>query len=695
MQPPMEYPYINREISWLSFNDRVLQEATDPENPVMERLKFLGIFSSNLDEFFRVRVATMKRLLALGERAQELIGSDPKVILATIRNRVMRQQDRFEKIYAAVLEELAESGIFLVDETTLDEAQQQFVVQYFRSTVRPALVPVMLDQVASAPRVNDGMIYFAILMRNSNDPDDEQRAVMKIPPADTIPRFLVLPSASDRHCIILLDDIIRFCLSEIFALFDYDRFDAYTFKITRDAELDLEDKVMISYIETLSESLKERKRGKPVRMVYDREMPLELLEALDDKLEWSDELTKIPSGRYHNFKDFMGFPKVGDKSLYFEPFPAIPHPAISPRQSIMRIIRERDIVLHFPYQPFYHVIDLLREAAIDPKVTSIKMTLYRLASNSNVANALVNAVRNGKEVVVVIELQARFDEKANISWARKFKDNNVRVIYGVPGLKVHSKLLHITRTEGENSVCYSGIGTGNFNESTAKVYGDDILLTADSRITEDVGEVFRFLEDNAYEAQPKHILMAPFTMRPRFEALLQREVDNARLGKEAWCSLKLNSLVDREMVKRLYEAGEAGVKIRLIIRGICSLVPGKRGVSDNIQAISIVDRFLEHSRLFFFANGGNPEAFMGSADWMRRNLSNRVEVITPIYDSTLRQELYDMFELQWNDNTKARLLSGRQANRYRGTAQRNCRRAQFEIYRYIFEKNLPTEDNPE
>ncbi|UCZ55859.1 polyphosphate kinase 1 [Desulfurispirillum indicum] len=683
------FPYINREISWLSFNARVLQEATNPEVPLLERLKFLGIFSSNMDEYFRVRVATIKRFIDIGEKALDILGDDPRKILLAIKRMVATQQDAFEQAYTRIRHELELESIFIIDETQLDERQAAFVESYFHNRVRPALFPIMLDHIKSFPNLYDGNVYFAIEMSRSDDPSQEKHALLKIP-SDVMSRFLTLPPQGKNQYIILLDDVIRHCLKDIFSIFDFDVFRAFTIKVTRDAELDIEDNMIESYIDAVSRSLKKRKQGRPVRMVFDRTISADLLQFLTRRLRLSRQDSLIAAGRYHNFKDFMNFPDVGPLSFRYEPLPPLPHPVLAGQKRLLSIIRQQDILLHFPYQSFHYILDLLREAAIDPDVISINMTLYRLAQNSMVINALKNAVRNGKSVTVVIELQARFDEKANIYWAQKLEENRVRVIYGVPGLKVHSKLCHITRREEGKLVHYCTIGTGNFNESTARIYCDDTLLTADPRITRDVDKVFAFLKDNSRVPRFKHLLVAPFQMRQHFEQMLDREIEAARAGQEAWIFIKVNSLVDRAIIAKLYDASRAGVKIRMIIRGICSLVK-RKDFSDNIEIISIVDRFLEHSRIFFFHNGGKRLCFMGSADWMRRNLSNRVEVITPVYSEALQQELWDMLSIQWQDNCRVRIIDSRQSNPMRTPGATSPRiRAQYEIYDYLQRSVTPS-----
>lgn len=677
--------YINREISWLSFNERVLQEALDHRNPLIERLKFLGIFSNNLDEFFRVRVATVKRLVELGKDGVGILGEDPRKLLVRINRKVVHLQRRFESIYGEIVVELQHEGIRIVREDQLDEEQTAYVRGYFRREVRPLLVPVLIDQEESQPRINDGFLYMAVEMLNSADGEDFRYAVMKIP-TDMISRFLILPRDGNGQSLILLDDVIRICMDEIFPSFSYDRFRAHAFKVTRDAELDIENAFYEDYVGVVARKLKERKRGEPVRLVFDRAMGDGMLNLITGKLQMKQRYALIPAGRYHNFRDFIGFPSMGREDLLFEPFPPVSHPQIKPRSSLFCLLRERDIMLHTPYQSFHHLVDLLREAAIDPDVCSISMTLYRLAPGSQVINALVNAVRNGKRVFVSLELQARFDEKANLAWADKLRDNDVELSFGVPGWKVHSKLLHITRVEDGRKMQYCGIGTGNFNEKTSRIYGDDILLSADQDLADEVRAVLDYLRNQKQPPRTKKLLVSPFSVKSTLLKRLDKEIANARAGREAWCIIKTNSLSEHEMIDKLYEASQAGVRIQLIVRGICCLVARRKGLSENIDAISILDRFLEHSRVFIFYAGGKHKTYIGSADWMNRNLNNRIEVVTPIEEPMLKQELLHMLRVQLADNTKARLLTGTQVNRYRRAASAEPVRSQFEIYDYFRSK---------
>lgn len=651
--------FINREISWLAFNARVLQEAANVEVPLLERLKFLGIFSSNLDEFFRVRVASLKRMVDVNATGSEILGGKPKKILQQIQEIVLEQRHSFDKIYSKIEAELKENGIHIIDESELSVDQGQFVRNYFQSKVRPRLVPIMLDNARVFPNLKDKSVYLTINLHDGNAPGARKpkMALMELP-TDTVPRFIVLPHSDDdlNTYIILLDDLLRYNLREIFAIFRYKYIEAYTIKATRDAELDVEEEYGDTYIQKVTKSLKQRKRGRLVRFIYDEKMPPEMLRFLIRKLKLRGQDNPIPGARYHNFKDFMKFPDVGPDSWRYPSAPSIPHPDIQPNASMLQLIHDRDLLLHYPYQNFSYLIDLLRESAIDPQVESIKMTLYRVAPNSNVINALINAVKNGKQVMVVVELQARFDEEANIFWADQLREEGAKVMFGVPGLKVHSKLCLIQRKDRSTIHRYAYIGTGNFNETTSRLYGDHGLFTAHKGITQEVNNIFNFFESNFKPGTYKHLLVSPFHMRSEITALINNEIANAQAGRTAYMVLKMNSLVDEELIVKLYEAGKAGVEIKLIVRGICSIIPGQLGLSTNIEAISIVDRYLEHTRVYLFANGGEEKLYIGSSDLMTRNLDRRVEVVAPIYDPKLFSQIKAFLAVQLLDNVKSRNL---------------------------------------
>ncbi len=678
-------PFIYRDLSWLSFNDRVLQEAEDPTVPLLERLMFLGIFSNNRDEFFRVRVATIKRMVRLGRKGLDLIGQDPVEVLERIVEFSKEAEEKFERVYTDVLLELERHNIFIINEKALKPDQARFVKEYFHDEVLPTLVPIMLDSTRKFPFLKDKSIYLAIkLSRNLKKP---LHSLVEVP-TDVLSRFLVLPQVGNKQYVILLDDVIRFCLDEMFYLFDYNKIEAHTIKLTRDAELDIDNDVSKSMLEKITRSLKKRKIGQPVRFVYDAEMPDETLDYFSKRIKFIGSDSLIPGGRYHNFKDFMKFPDLGRKELIFPSRHPSNHKDLPQGASMFSVIRKKDIMLHYPYQSFHHIIDLLREASIDPRVVSIRVTLYRAARNSNVMNALINAIKNGKQVTVVIELQARFDEENNIYWGNRLQEEGAKVIYGVPGLKVHSKLVLIIRKESHKLVKYAHVGTGNFNEQTAKVYSDKSLLTSDPRITDEVEKTFQFFENNQNIGSYKHLVVAPFDMRRKFLQLINNEILNAKKKKRAEIVIKMNSLTDPELIRKLYEASRAGVQIKLIIRGICSLVTETEGFSNNIHGISIVGRYLEHARVFIFYNGGDEKYFISSGDWMIRNLNHRSEIAVPVYSKEIQKEMKDIIQIQLRDNTKARILNKRQDNRARAKTGTVKVISQDEIYKYFREQAL-------
>ena len=674
---------VNREIAWLSFNERVLQEAEDEGNPMIERLRFLGIFSNNRDEFFRVRVATVKRMLLLNKKERSTLKDQPEELLASIHKSVVKQEGRFNKAQKVILKALEKENVFLVKEHELSENQADFVNNYFRRKVRGKLVPLIIDGKAKFPELKDRRTYLAVKL--SRKGVKNQYALIEVPTQD-LTRFLILPNEDRKKYIILLDDVIRFGLNDIFKLFPYDKIQAHAFKITRDAELDLDDDVEQSTLHKLERSIKKRKKAEPVRFVHDKDMPADVLQLLKKKLHLSDKNNIIYGGRYHNFRDFMGFPEIGSKHLRFGDLPPLPHPHLQGEKSLMKVVEERDILLSYPYQTFDYTLDILREAAIDPTVSSIRINVYRVASSSMIMNALINAARNGKNVTAVIELRARFDEEHNIYWSQKLQENNVKVTFGVQGLKVHSKLILITRKVGRKSSRIAHVGTGNFHESTAKLYTDHSLWTADPRITNEVYKVFQFIRTNYKRGTYRHLMVSPFNSRRRLTLLISGEIANAKKGKDAFITLKLNNLVDEDMIRRLCRASQAGVKIKLIIRGICSLVPGVPGLSENIEVISILDRFLEHSRILIFGNSGDPLYFISSADWMERNLDRRVEVTVPIYDKHIKKTLQDTIDIQLQDNVKARVLDKKRRNQYIVSSVKKAYRSQYVLYKYFKNK---------
>jgi polyphosphate kinase len=658
----MDNIFINRELSWLSFNARVLQEASDPAVPLVERMKFLGIYSNNMDEFFKVRVATIKRMIDLKMDSKKILGEKPKKLMHQVQAKVIEMQAKSQQTYHDILLELEREKIYIVDETQLSPEQQEFVVSYFNDRVLSAISPIMFSNVDRFPYLEDRAIYLAAKLTRANG--DFEYAIVDIP-ATVLPRFIELPNIGDRKYIILLDDIIRFNIKDVFAIFKYEKYETYTIKLTRDAELDMDNDLTKSFLEKISKSVTRRRTGQPVRFVFDKDIPKDLLKYLVKQLELNDDDNLIPGGRYHNFKDFMSFPNVGSRALEYVTTPPLSHPLIRTGKSILKVIDNQDILLHFPYQKFTDYINLLREAAIDPDVKCIKITLYRVAKNSRVIGALMNAVQNGKDVTVIIELQARFDENSNIYWARKLEEIGAKVLFGIPRLKVHSKLTLISRRVGKRIHHYSVVGTGNFHEGNATAYTDVSLLTADQRIGREVDKLFDYFENPFKYPAFNHLLVSPQFMRRRVYALIDEEIRNVKAGREAWIMIKINNLVDSDMIRKLYHASQAGVSIRMVVRGICSLIPGISGLSENIEAVSIVGRYLEHSRIFIFCNGGAERYYISSADWMTRNLDARIEVAAPIYDPNLQKEMKYILETQLCDNVKARIIDAVQDNRYK------------------------------
>lgn len=683
--------YINREISWLRFNARVLQESADKNVPLIERLRFLGIFSNNLDEFFKVRYATVKRIFDAGKKGKSVLGGEKaKDLLEEITAIVIKQQARSLEILRDIVAELKAQNIFIVDEKTVLEKHEDFVKEYFLREVNPELMTIILNDLRKFPTLKDTAAYLAIKMvLPMEEGEEEQRiryALIEIPKG--IDRFIVLPKDGDKNYIMILDDLIRCSLDKIFTMFDYESISAHMIKITRDAELDIDNDLSKSFIEKISSSVEHRKIGDPVRFVYDKEIEEDTLLFLRNKMGIEDTDSVIPGGRYHNRRDYMGFPSLGRKDLMYAKISPLPVKNLSLEGSLLEQIAQKDRLQYTPYHTFSYIIRFLREAALDPKVRNIKITVYRLARNSQVASSLINAVKNGKQVTVQIELQARFDEQANIEYAEQLQAEGVNLIFGVPGLKVHSKICVIEREEENTTRRYGFISTGNFNESTAKIYTDYTLFTANDRILKELNKVFDFFETTYKIKKYKHLIVSPHYTMEVFQNLIDGEITNALEGKEAFIKIKMNSFTSYKMVDKLYEASNAGVKIQLIVRGVCCLVPGVEGMSENIEVISVVDKFLEHTRIFIFGNGGDTKVYISSADWMTRNLDYRVEIGCPIYDEDIKQELLDTFEISWRDNVKARIVSEKQDNAYRMSDEAPLR-SQFAVYDYYKDKLNP------
>ena len=680
--------YINREISWLRFNERVLQESADKNVPLIERLRFAGIFSNNLDEFFKVRYATVKRIVEAGKKGKSVLGGKiAKDLLEEITKVVIKQQAKSIGIIRKIEEELEAQNVFLLTEKELSESQQEFVKRYFLQNVSPQLTTIILSDLAEFPTLKDTAAYLAVKMllksddrtRETSAKREKRFALIEIPKG--IERFVVLPKEGDKDFVIMLDDVIRYCMNSIFTMFDYSSISAHMIKITRDAELDIDNDLSKSFIEKIYSSVEHRKISDPVRFVYDKQIGKDTLDFLKEKMNVEDTDSVIPGGRYHNKRDYLSFPSLGRQDLLYDKITPLPVKGLSLEGSILEKIAGKDYLQYTPYHTFSYVLKFLREAALDPKVKTIKITVYRLANDSQVAACLSNAVKNGKQVTLQIELRARFDEHANIRYAEELQAEGVKLIFGVPGLKVHSKICLIEREEDGQMKRYGFISTGNFNESTAKIYTDYTLFTAHEPILKELNKVFDFFETTYKINNYKHLIVSPHYTAKVFKSMIDQEIENAKEGKEAFIKIKMNSFTSYSMIDRLYKASNAGVKIQLIVRGICCLIPGVKGMSENIEAISIIDKFLEHPRMFIFCNGGDTKVYISSADFMTRNLENRVEVGCPIYDEEIKQELIDTFDISWEDNVKARLFNEEQDNAYRKNNKKKVR-SQFALYDY-------------
>ncbi|WP_257957538.1 polyphosphate kinase 1 [Parapedobacter tibetensis] len=675
-------PLINREISWLYFNERVLQEAADKTVPLVERLRFLAIFSSNLDEFYRVRVATLNRLVDINSKTKTMLGFNPRKILNEIKNIVVRLERRFDYLYEQeIIKELEAQKIFIINDQQLNVVRGTYVREYFRKQVLPTLVPIMLegeDSLKPFPELKDRRIYFIVKLTFRKK---VKFALVEIP-TKIISRFLILPENNGLKFIILLDDIIRYCLDDLFFIFEYDTVEAYSIQLTRDAELDIDADISEKFVDALMQSLQRRDKGRPMRLLYDSDIPLDTLNHL---VSWMrlDSDALIPGGRYHNFKDFIDFPNVGGSSLEYPPMPQLRVNNLDLGRSIFSQMTQRDYLVSLPYQSFDYIVHFLREAAIDPKVKEIDICLYRLAENSSVINALINAAQNGKRVNCLLELKARFDEEANIYWRNRLVEGGVNVNIGVVQYKVHAKICLVTRREKNGLMYYANLATGNFNEKTAKIYCDHSLFTVNPLITKDIKRLFKGLEKQTFHRSYKAIITSPLETRQLLYQLIDDEIEVTKSGRKGYMILKMNSLSDEEMIAKLYEANNAGVTIQLMIRGMCCLVPGQEGFSEHITVRSIVDRYLEHARVWIFGNGGEEKIYLSSADLMTRNIDRRIEVAFPIYDVDIRKEIRDIINIQLRDNTKTREINQMNNNRYIGTKSKIRHRAQEDIYNYL------------
>ena len=683
LDEPTMYP---RELSWLNFNARVLQEAQDPDVPLIQRVRYLGIFSNNLDEFFRVRVAEVRRWISLSSGQQR---QQAKKLLAAIQFQVIALQEEFDAAYSKILRELYTKGIFLINERQLEPHQLTFVESFFHDKVLPELEPILLRDDQPIPLLADESLYLAVDLETSQG---TQYALLEVPTA-ALGRFIEVPKRGKKpsRVFIALDNIIRACLPQVFrGVFEINASSAYCFKFSRDAELELDASINESLIEKMASGLKQRKRADAVRFVYDEKMPLQLLDYLRKRFGFGKYDSLIAGGRYHNSKDFINFPNAGPKYLEFKPLRQIKIERLEDDASLFANIREKDVFLYYPYHPFEYIVDVLKTAALDPDVLAVRICLYRVAKNSQIVDALINAKNNGKTVQVVVELAARFDEQANITWAQRLTDAGIEVIFGIPGLKVHSKIFLIERQENKEIKYYSHVGTGNFNEKTAKLYTDFSLLTFDQEIGRDVAQVFEFLKYNYRRPEYKKLLVSPHSSRPGLLSMIEREIKHAKEGYRGFMFLKCNNLVDQELTHKLYEASQAGVEVRLIVRGMCQIKPGVKGLSENIKAISIVDRYLEHPRAYVFHNRGKPKYYIGSADLMTRNIDFRVEVLCPVLDADAQKIIQDVLDQQWYDNVKARILDADQRNRLRKQEKRAPTiRSQETIHRYLATGKLP------
>jgi len=687
----MKRKTIARDISWLSFNGRVLQEAADASVPLRERIRFLGIFSNNMDEFFRVRVATLKRMSEYTGRRAKInmhLEISPDKILNDIQSMVLEQNEEFDTIWSDIRKELEKEKIFLVTEKELDQTQQQFIQNYFEEEIRSNIIPLMVESIPTFPYLRDKSIYLGVVLSRQDGSMRHKYALIEIP-SRVLGRFVQLPSpALDEHHIMLLEDIIRYNLRNIFSYFGYDTYDSWIFKVTRDAEIDIDNDVSTTLIQKIEKGLKNRRRGKPVRFVYDKEMDNGLLEYLIKRMNLSRKDNLMPGGRIHNFRHFIDFPDVfPKKGQRKKPFT---HPLLVKTPRVTDVVLDRDVMLHFPYHSFNPVIDMLREAAIDPNVTTIKITCYRLAANSKIINALINAVRNGKHVTVVLELRARFDEEANLEWKERLEDEGVKVFFGIPNMKVHAKICLIKKRINNFTIHYGFVSTGNLNEKTAKVYGDHCLLTSDRHIMADVNRIFNYLEKWKEGTTPlkacKILIPCPTGLRRELIRMINREIKLAKEKKPASMTMKMNSLSDEELIDKLYEAARAGVEIKLIVRGIFCMFSESSKFPIPVKAVSIIDEYLEHARIFIFGNNGKEKVYISSADWMVRNLDHRVEATCPVLDPDIQHDLKKILDIQLADNVKARWLDNELMNKYKKDHPEVKVRSQIEIYNYLYHK---------
>ena len=676
----IEKVYLPKELSWLSFNQRVLQEAADESNPLIERIRFLGIYSSNLDEFYKVQFANLKKYVLI-EQEQAQATSNAKHLLRQVNQKVIQLELQFDQLYNELLLEMARNQIFLINERQLTTYQETWIKNYYKQNLRQYITPILLDSHTELIQfLKDDHAYLAVEIICK---DSISYALLELP-TDNAPRFVLLPSevSTKNKSIIFLDNILRYCLADIFEVFfDAVELNAYSININRDAEYELNTE-LDSLLELMSQGLKQRLTAQPVRFTYQKDMPKALFELLINKLRLTEQ-DAMPGGRYPNFKDLANFPDLGVKNLLNKRLPSLAYNRFKKFRNAFATIKDRDVLLYYPYYSFGHVLEIMRQASFDPAVTHIRMNIYRVAKDSRFIHAAINAANNGKKVTVVVELQARFDEEANIKWAKRLIRSGIKVIYSQPKLKIHAKLFLIDRKEDDRIVRYAHIGSGNFNEKTARIYTDFSLLTADPAITDEVIKVFNFIENPFKPVTFHHLLVSPQNTRLRFHEFIEREINNAKAGKPSGIYLKLNAITDKEIINQLYKASCAGVKIRMIVRGTCILVPQIPNLSENIYVTSIVDQYLEHARVYIFENDGNKDTYISSADWMPRNLDNRIEVGVKIFDLTLKSTIHNIFNIQCNDNVKARIIDKDNMNNYVQRGNKKKVRAQRAIYDYL------------
>ena len=672
--------FINREISWLEFNERVLEEANDFTVPLIERIRFLGIFSNNLDEFYRVRYATVKRIAVSTNSGKKLFkGRTAQELLNDITLKATDLQQKSFLTLNNIIKLLEKDKIYFIDESKIKFNHRQFINNYFFEIISPAIEVIILNKNKKFPKFKENLSF--LLIRIVLEDDEIQNAIIRFP--RNLDRFVILPSDSIEQNIIMIDDIIRFHLKDIFKIFNPKSIEANMVKASRDAELDFDDDISKSYLDKIAQSVKERSSADPVRFVYDTEIKLETLNFLLNKMGINNETDSIiPGGKYHNRRDYMDFPNL-DNSLVYKPIPPLNVKGFSHSDNTFDKLKEKDFMIHTPFHKFTYLISFLMKSSIDPKVKKISITIYRLSKLSKVASALINAARNGKKVVVQIELQARFDESANIRYAKEMQSQGIKLIFGSPSLKVHSKICLIERLENGNLKKYGFISTGNFNESTAKIYTDLTLFTSNVKILEEVSNVFNFFNANYKKYVFKNLFVSPINTETKIKKLINNEIINAKNGKEAWIKIKINNITSYSLIRSLYDASRAGVKIKMIVRGICCLIPGYKNMSKNIEVISIVDRYLEHTRFMIFNSNDNNKVFISSADWMTRNLDNRVEVTCPILQEDLKKEILDIFNIYWSDNIKSRLVNSNSKSRI--TNQKSFR-SQEKMYNYYLNK---------